>query len=73
MKIVFIRTPRYLWPFNSEASAFWPPLGFLSLAGQLITSRPDWSVRILDCPGNRIGWKTLSTTLGVEWPCAVPG
>ena len=33
MNIVFVRTPRYIWPFNSETSAFWQPLGFMTLAG----------------------------------------
>lgn len=68
MKIVFVRTPRYVWPFNSETSAFWQPLGFMSLAGQLEGSRPDWSIKIIDCPGSKIGWKTLLSTLNCDWP-----
>ncbi|MBL7107246.1 MAG: cobalamin-dependent protein [Phycisphaerae bacterium] len=71
MKIVFIRTPRYVWPFNSETSAFWQPLGFMSLVGQLETSRPDWSIKIIDCPGNKIGWRTLFSTLNSDWPDVV--
>lgn len=68
MKIVFVRTPRYVWPFNSETSAFWQPLGFMSLAGQLKASRPDWPVRIIDCPGAKLGWRTLLSTLSSDWP-----
>jgi len=68
MKIAFVRTPRYVWPFNSETSAFWQPLGFMSLAGQLEASRPNWSIKIIDCPGAKIGWKTLLTTLSSDWP-----
>jgi len=49
MNIVFVRTPRYIWPFNSETSAFWQPLGFMSLAGQLEASRPDCFTKIIDC------------------------
>lgn len=71
MKIVFIRTPRYVWPFNSETSAFWQPLGFMSLAGQLEASRPNWFTKIIDCPGSKIGWKTLFTTLSSDWPDVV--
>ena len=71
MNIVFIRTPRYIWPFNSETSAFWQPLGFMSLAGQLETSRPDWFTEIIDCPGSKIGWKTLLATLRSNWPDVV--
>jgi anaerobic magnesium-protoporphyrin IX monomethyl ester cyclase len=68
VKVVFVRTPRYVWPFNGETSAFWQPLGFMSLAGRLEASRPDWSVKIIDCPGVKIGWKTLLSTLNSDWP-----
>lgn len=71
MKVVFVRTPRYIWPFNSETSAFWQPLGFMSLAGQVEVSRPDWSVEVIDCPGSRIGWKTLLNILSSHWPDVV--
>jgi len=68
MNIVFVRTPRYIWPFNSETSAFWQPLGFMTLAGQLEVSRPDWHSKIIDCPGSKIGWRTLLSTLSSDWP-----
>jgi len=71
MKIAFVRTPRYVWPFNSETSAFWQPLGFMSLAGQIVNSHPDWPVKIIDCPGSKIGWKTLLSMLGGDWPDVV--
>lgn len=71
MKVVFVRTPRYVWPFNSETSAFWQPLGFMSLAGQIERFHPDWCIEIIDCPGNRIGWKTLLNTLSSDWPDVV--
>ena len=68
MKIVFIKTPRYLWPFNSEASAFLAASGLPVSRRATRNLAPDWSVRILDCPGSRIGWVTLSTMLGADWP-----
>ena len=68
MKVLFVRTPRYVWPFNSETSAFWQPLGFMSLAGRLESARPDFSVRIIDCAASKIGWKTLFSTLDSDWP-----
>ena len=71
MKVVFIRTPRYVWPFNSETSAFWQPLGFMSLAAQLDASHPDWCTKIIDCPGSKIGWKTLLSILNSDWPDVV--
>jgi anaerobic magnesium-protoporphyrin IX monomethyl ester cyclase len=71
MRILLIRTPRYVWPFNSETSAFWQPLGLMSLAGQLERDHPDCQVDILDCPGSRIGWKTLTSKLDAGWPDVV--
>ena len=68
MKVLFVRTPRYVWPFNSETSAFWQPLGLMSLAGQLEHLFPNWSIEIIDCPGNKIGWKTLFAMLSLDWP-----
>jgi anaerobic magnesium-protoporphyrin IX monomethyl ester cyclase len=68
MKVALVRTPRHVWPFNSESSAFWPPLGFLSLAGGLAACHPDWSITITDCPGSRIGWRTLAATLERDRP-----
>jgi len=35
MRVVLLRPPRYLWPFNSETSAFWQPLGLLCLAAEV--------------------------------------
>jgi anaerobic magnesium-protoporphyrin IX monomethyl ester cyclase len=68
MKVLFIRTPRYVWPFNSETSAFWQPLGFMSLAGQLEAACPNISVKIIDCATSKIGWKSLFSTLNSDWP-----
>ena len=67
----FIRTPRYLWPFNSESSAFWPPLGFCSLAGALRDALPSLRLSILDCPIMKMGWKTLERALRADPPDVV--
>lgn len=69
--IRFIRTPRYLWPFNSAASAFWPPLGFCSLAAEVRQRFPNLRVSILDCPALRIGWQTLENHLLADPPDVV--
>jgi anaerobic magnesium-protoporphyrin IX monomethyl ester cyclase len=71
MNVVFVRTPRYIWPFNSETSAFWQPLGLMSLAGQVEAAFPDWGVQVIDCPGRQIGWKTLGSILDADWPDVV--
>ncbi len=68
MKVVFVRTPRYVWPFNSETSAFWQPLGFMSLAAKLETSHSGWTIKIIDCPGSKTGWKTLLSKIASDWP-----
>lgn len=56
---LFVRPPRPLWPFNSPASAFWPPLAFASLAAMLRQKLPWLEVRILDAPALQMGWRTL--------------
>ena len=61
MKVLFVRPPRYMWPFNSESSAFWQPLGFASMAAVLREN--DINVRIIDCLPLKIGWKTLKKML----------
>ncbi|HIJ52474.1 MAG TPA: radical SAM protein [Planctomycetes bacterium] len=68
MKVLFIRTPRYVWPFNSETSAFWQPLAFMSLAGRLEAAHSDLSIKIIDCAASKIGWKTLFSTLASDSP-----
>ena len=68
MKVLFVRTPRYVWPFNSETSAFWQPLGFMSLAGRLEAACPNISVKIIDCAASKIGWKSLFSTLNSDRP-----
>ena len=69
--IQFIRTPRYLWPFNSAASAFWPPLGFCSLAAALRDKFPKLRVSVLDCAVLKIGWMTLERMLRENVPDVV--
>jgi anaerobic magnesium-protoporphyrin IX monomethyl ester cyclase len=60
---LFVRPPRPLWPFNGPGSAFWPPLGFASLAAALRDERRDLRVGILDAPALRMGWRTLKRTI----------
>ena len=68
MKILFIRTPRYQWPFHSEHSSFWQPLGFCSMAAVLRKNIDDIKIKIIDCPAERIGWKSARTILIRERP-----
>lgn len=71
MKVFFIKPPRYLWPFHSERSGVWQPLGFASMAAVLRREMPDLEVRILDCPALKMGWRTLEATLRADPPDVV--
>jgi len=76
MRIVLLRPPRYVWPFNSETSAFWQPLGLLCLAAAVRQAHgrelPDSAVEVWDCPARRWGWRTLRRVLA-ERPIDVLG
>ncbi len=61
MKILMVRPPRYLWPWNSESSSFWQPLGFASMAAVLRANGFD--VGILDCLVEKKGWASLQKEL----------
>ena len=61
MKVLFVRPPRYMWPWNSESSSFWQPLGFASMAS--ILRENGVQVEILDCLPRHMGWKTLKKTI----------
>jgi radical SAM superfamily enzyme YgiQ (UPF0313 family) len=72
MRIVLLRPPRYVWPFNSETSAFWQPLGLLCLAAAVRRELPATEVEVWDCPARRWGWRTLQGRLA-ERPIDVLG
>ncbi|MCF7957055.1 MAG: B12-binding domain-containing radical SAM protein [Phycisphaerae bacterium] len=65
MRVLLLRPPRYVWPFNSETSAFWQPLGLLCLAGAVRESfGGDVEIEVWDAPGEKMGWQTLARRLG---------
>jgi hypothetical protein len=68
---LFVRPPRPLWPFNSPASAFWPPLAFASLAAMLRQQVRDLRVEILDAPALEMGWRTLEAEIHRRRPAWV--
>jgi anaerobic magnesium-protoporphyrin IX monomethyl ester cyclase len=65
---LFVRPPRPLWPFNSPASAFWPPLAFASMAAMLRDRVRDLRVEILDAPALQMGWRTLEAQIQQRRP-----
>lgn len=68
---LFVRPPRPLWPFNSPASAFWPPLAFASLAAALRENLRGLRVEILDAPALEMGWRTLESEICRRHPAFV--
>ena len=66
MLVVLLRPPRYVWPFNSETSAFWQPLGLLCLAAAVRRDLPVTHVEIWDAPAEKCGWRTLQRRLTAE-------
>ncbi len=64
MRILLLRPPRYVWPFNSETSAFRQPLGLLCLAGAVRQAfGSDVEIEVWDAPGEKMGWQTLARRL----------
>ncbi|MBN1766750.1 MAG: B12-binding domain-containing radical SAM protein, partial [Sedimentisphaerales bacterium] len=72
MRILLLRPPRYVWPFNSETSAFWQPLGLLCLAAAARREVPDADIQVWDAPAEKTGWQTLERRLA-ETPIDVLG
>lgn len=66
MRVILLRPPRYVWPFNSETSAFWQPLGLLCLAAAVRRDIPGVRIEVWDCPAERCGWKSLQRRLAAE-------
>ena len=64
MRVVLLRPPRFLWPFNSETSAFWQPLGLISMAAVVRRDLPEVEIEVIDAPVNQWGWQTLGRILG---------
>lgn len=68
---LFVRPPRPFWPFNGPTTAFWPPLGFASMAAALRDQIPNLQTEILDAPALAMGWRTLGAELDKRRPAYV--
>ncbi len=71
VKVFFIKAPRRLWPFHSERSGVWQPLGFASMAAVLRRELPGLALRIVDCPALKMGWRSLEALLRADPPDVV--
>ena len=66
MKILFVRPPRWMWPFHSENSSFWQPLAFASMAAVLRENIDGIKLGIMDFPALRTGRKSIPEALKRE-------
>jgi len=66
MRVLLLRPPRYVWPFNSETSAFWQPLGLLCLAAAVRRDVSGVEVEVWDAPAYKWGWRTLQRKLAAR-------
>ena len=82
-RLLFVRPPRPLWPFNGPNTSFWPPLAFASLAAAVRANVRNLDVAIIDAPILEMGWRSLAAELarqrsdyvgiGEEAVCCVEG
>ncbi|NLE91474.1 MAG: radical SAM protein [Elusimicrobia bacterium] len=67
-KILLVRPPRYLWPFINESDNFLLPLGLPCIAASVRRAFPEITVKIIDCPPLKMGWKSLRDIIELERP-----
>ncbi|SHI51203.1 anaerobic magnesium-protoporphyrin IX monomethyl ester cyclase [Desulfatibacillum alkenivorans DSM 16219] len=60
IKILFVRSPRHVWPIVNESDNFLLPLAYPTLAAYLREHVPDVDITILDCCVRQMGWKSLA-------------
>ena len=76
MKVLLVAPPRLLWPYMNEQDNFLLPQGLASLAAVLRQDGAD--VTVIDCPPQRVGWRTLEERVRTMRPdvlcrCEWPG
>ncbi|MEW5735690.1 MAG: radical SAM protein [Thermodesulfobacteriota bacterium] len=59
IKILFLRSPRHVWPILNESDNFLLPLAYPALAGYLRAHLPGVEAEILDCTVRQMGWASL--------------
>ena len=68
MKLFLVRPPSYYAFHFPPEDSFLPPLGLACLASYLRKTVPEIEVKIIDCPGEKIGWRTLKRIIYKERP-----
>lgn len=71
MKVLFIRSPRFLWPIINESDNFLMPLNYPCLAAMIREHMEGVEVKIIDCLPLKMGWKSLRQALIDEQPDVV--
>ena len=61
MKVLLVAPPRLLWPYMNEEDNFLLPQGLASLAAVL--QADGVQVEVLDCPPEKVGWRSLEERL----------
>jgi anaerobic magnesium-protoporphyrin IX monomethyl ester cyclase len=67
-KIIFVRCPKYMWPWVNESDNFLFPIGLPIVAAAIREKIKDVSIKIIDCPPSKIGWESLEKMLREEKP-----
>ena len=61
MRVLFVRPPKYLWPYMNEEDNYLLPQAIVCLGAE--ARRRGHDVTLLDCLPLRMGWKTLERTI----------
>ena len=57
MRLLFVRPPKYLWPYMNEQDNYLLPQAIVCLGAQ--ARKQGHEVTLLDCMAEKVGWKTL--------------
>ncbi|MEW6076911.1 MAG: radical SAM protein [Thermodesulfobacteriota bacterium] len=63
VKILFLRSPRSMWPIINEQDNFLLPLAYPTLAAYLRKFIPDIEISIVDTMALKMGWRSLEKYL----------
>ena len=68
IKVLFLRSPRHMWPILNENDNFLLPLAYPTLAAYLRKYIPEIDITILDTTVLKMGWKALKKYLEETQP-----
>ncbi len=68
IKIMFLRSPRSMWPIINEQDNFLLPLAYPTLAAYLKKYFPGIEIEIVDTMAMKMGWRSLEKCLAETQP-----